>query len=244
MAGEELILVGDPARAALSLSTELARYEAPPVADVNGYYAELGVPTHATRAELFAAYQARGTGSPRLTYIFKQLWNPRTRAAYDATWQGFFPDRWSLEVLLRHAAPIAAQHSAAGNFTTALDMLSSLGISFAANLDSEGDSRLDTAEPQRFDGQGPITTPPWSYSYYLKATTCDDIDRLALWQQDLATALAGCEPIRRLAVGFHRANSDAYQIHQVDGVHIFLLHENLNPSPLLIAAATATAAAL
>jgi hypothetical protein len=51
--------------------------------DVNGYYRELGVDPHCSKAELREAYQAQGLDDDRLTYIAKVLLNDETRIQYD-----------------------------------------------------------------------------------------------------------------------------------------------------------------
>lgn len=62
-----------------SLALDLSRRH---VWDVNGYYRELGVSPHATKAELRRAYQ-ESSQNDRLTYIAKTLLDHETRIQYD-----------------------------------------------------------------------------------------------------------------------------------------------------------------
>ena len=58
--------------------------------DANRYYADLGVATSASRAQIRTAY-LDGPGTARLTFLASQLLNREIRAAYDLTPLGFLP---------------------------------------------------------------------------------------------------------------------------------------------------------
>jgi hypothetical protein len=242
-----LQLVGHPDHVILSTGTSLvplraARY----IDDVNGYYRALGVRPTATRRQLMAAYKARGgENDAYLTYVMGQLLNTTTRARYDATPLGqLFVDRYVTAHWLRQAQLIANRRNAAnGTDETAEDILKSLGV----GQSDPRDEFLDSAPADGFDDDGtrdrqPSPQPPaaWSYSYLLLASTCSDTHRLALWQGGLGRALAD-QGIRQFAVGFHGASDLPYLVAKDLGIPVVFLHENVQVTGELIAAA-ATAA--
>lgn len=248
MAGEpqaRLTIVGRPQDVALSTSTALMRW--PIVYDVNGYYAALGVLPSATRRELMAAYRARdGEDDPYLTYVFKQLLNPRTRAQYDAVEPGkILVDRYVLQAISRNFnKKISAQNAANGTSTTLAEILESL-------LDALGKRASDSFDPAspgglQCEASGPRQGPAApgearSYAFLLLGSTCDDTRRLTQWQEGVGHALAdrGCH---RYAVGFHGLPGRKFLVVKIAGVPAVLLHENEPVTGALITAA-ATAAA-
>ncbi|MFH8483128.1 hypothetical protein [Streptomyces sp. NPDC018055] len=243
MAGQ-LQLVGRPDRAIISTSTALVPHRpgALVVYDVNGYYRALGVHVRATRRELGDAYRATGGQDPYVTYAFRQLLNPRTRAAYDAAPPGEpFPDRYVYDEILRRAALRAAyENQVSGTEKTAVDILESHGI-VPPKPTSEF---LDSTEPDSFDEsrtrdrQPSIRPPaPWLYSYLQLATTCDDVARLAQWQEGISRTLTLHGTCPQFAVGFHAASDQPYLVATELGPPVFFLHESAMVTGELIAAA-------
>lgn len=239
----DLVLVGDPHRAVCSASTALVPYT-PPRADVNHYYRDLGVPPTATRAELFAAYQDRGTNDARRTFCFKQLWNPQTRAAYDAVPpDGQFWDAWQVERINNEKKAAKSRMRAAGHGDeTIKKVFASLGLTVPSDdpaPPAESGTHVAGPKASEFDeprslprhGDGRPGAAPWGYSYFLKASTCDDVARLARWQQDLVSALTS-RSIPQFAVGFHCASDQPVLIEEVGGIPVFLIHEDPQIAPV------------
>lgn len=253
MGEQGLVLVGAPYDAVCSSSTALVVRQAGrlPLADVNGYYAALGVRPTASRRELFEAYRDLGTHDARITYAFKQLRSRAVRAAYDATPAGeVFMDDYVLAELTRRAHLAVARFREAGHSVTVSDIFSSLGIDFPSQAGPDGSEYLDTGDAQGFDGRRPSPSQTgrpgaerWRYAYYLKGTACDDVARLAAWQEAIAVALAGCESVPKFSVGFHHATSEPFLVEQVDGIPVFLLHAEMESNSGLIHEAIATAIA-
>jgi hypothetical protein len=244
-----LQLVGRPDHAILSTSTALVPAPprpAPVVHDVNGYYARLGVPPTATKREIREAYQALGgQSSAELTQIFKTLINADRRAAYDAKQPGTTHfDASAVETIMRSAALQAARQNAEyGTEITARDILSTLTdasgkplLEFLASDPADGFHDDETRDRQ--PSSSPSNT--WGYSYLLLGSTCDDVARLAQWQEGLAQALRGRE-LTGFTVGFHAAGDVPFLVAKDLGTPVFFLHEDQPVTEELIAAA-ATAA--
>ncbi|MET7363307.1 hypothetical protein ABZS76_33385 [Streptomyces sp. NPDC005562] len=242
-----LQLVGRPDHAILSTSTDLLPLRGAWIShDVNGYYRALGVTSDVSRRELMRAYRARGgENDVRLTYVLSQLLNSRTRARYDAAPPGKpFVDRYVIAQWRRQAEQIAARRNALNDtHETAEDILKSLGLAF----EEPSDEFLDSAPADSFDDDGtrdrqpsPHSPTTWPYSYLLLASTCDDVSRLAQWQGGLGHALAD-RGIRQFAVGFHGTSDLSFLVSKDLGTPVIFLHENVQVTGELIAAA-ATAA--
>ncbi|MFJ4902826.1 hypothetical protein [Streptomyces sp. NPDC088727] len=241
-----LQLIGRPDMAIVSTSTALMSVRAAVVcSDVNGYYRALGVHSDATRRQLMDAYVARdGQSDARLTYIFKQLLNPHTRALYDAAPLGQpFPDRYVHAELVRLASQrAAAQNSAYGTEVTAVDILESHGLA----PEKPADEFLDSVPRERFsddetrDRQPSLNSPTTrSYSYLLLASTCDDKSRMDQWREGLGQALAD-RKCPRFAVGFHGMPGRPFIVVKDLGDPVLFLHEDqLVTGELIAAAATA-----
>lgn len=239
-----LRLIGRPEHAILSTSAALQRPA--PSHDVNGYYRALGVPRDASRKDLAAAYRAHnGEEDPHLTYIFRQLLNPRTRARYDATPPGqrFYDQHLHTEILRAASQRAARENAAYGTAKSAHDILSDHGIHPPKG---EGEF-LAPRVPGGFDGtrtedrQPPLhPSQAWPYAYLLLDSTCDDVARLAQWQHDVGRALAerGCH---RFAVGYHGIPDRPFLVATDLGIPVVFLHES-TPVTREIVAAAATAA--
>lgn len=243
-----LRIAGRPEHIIISTSTALVPAAPPPapvVHDVNGYYARLGVPPTASKREIREAYQALdGQSDAELTEIFKVLINRERRAAYDAKQPGTtFVDRAAVQTILRQAAARAAQENAEyGTGRTARDIIETLAeetgnpvLQFLASGSTEGFDDDGTR------GRHPSSSPPaaWSYSYLLLASTCEDVARLAQWQEGLAQALAG-RGYTHFAVGFHAASTQQFLVMRDLGIPVVFLHEEATVTgELITAAATA-----
>jgi hypothetical protein len=189
--------------------------------DVNGYYAALGVPTGATRRELREAYQVlEGQSSPYLTYVFKQLLNPETRAAYDAAPLGqLFLDEYTQRQLKRRAKTEAHRRSAQGEFVTAEQVMDDWG--YVAEEEGEG---VDTVSPT--EQNSPRKAERLEYSYYGWKTTKFMMDEGVLqgWQRVLTATAAQLGIAPRLSFGITSVSDRPYILEQVgDRVVIFFL---------------------
>jgi hypothetical protein len=244
-----LQMSGRPEHIVISTSTIMVPAPprpAPVAYDVNGYYRRLGVPPTATKLEIREAYQALGgPNDAELTAIFKVLISRERRAAYDAKQPGStFIDRAVIETILRQAAIQASrQNTEYGTETTARDIVSTLAeetgnpvLEFLAS--GSADSFHDDGDGDRH----PPSNPPaaWPYSYLLLGSTCDDVARLAEWQEGLTHALAdrGCPGF---IIGFHAVSEQPFLVAKDLGPPVVLLHEQAKVTGELIAAA-ATAA--
>ncbi len=195
-------------------------------ADVNGYYRELGVDWRATRKELAVAYMAvGGMGSPRLTYVFKQLLNPKVREEYDKTRAGepFFDD-YTVEELKRRAADEAGRRSLMGQTISVDEIIDEWGyVSFA-------DDEVDSVSPMREDRyQRPEL--PWTYSYYAWKTTSylQDEKLLRQWQELLSTAASRCGVAPQLALGLTAVSDQPFMMKHVGNKPVVFFTEGAVP---------------
>lgn len=158
------------------------------IADVNGYYRDLGADTKATRAEIRECYQS-GPQTARTTYVVKQLLNRAVRRSYDTTPLGsVFYDRY---------VDAALRRSLALRFTSGADLP-------PAPRDTPNEVVLDTDHLE--DESPPRTTctarsANWPYAFYLWGTDQEDRLRLRDWQHLLITALGQDKKFLQLAVG-------------------------------------------
>ncbi|WP_428957810.1 hypothetical protein [Streptomyces sp. cg35] len=238
-----LQLVGRPDHAILSTSRVLVPLRSATICvDANGYYRALGVRPGASRRELMHAYRAQGgENDAYLTYVMGQLLNAKTRAQYDATPLGRpFPDRYVVAGWRRQAEHIAARRDTG---ETTEDILESL---IRAAEEPNGQF-LDSAPAEGFDDDGKRnrqssahSPAAWPYAYLLLDSTCDDMSRLAQWQEGLGRALAD-QGIHQFTVGFHGTSDLPFLVAKDVGTPVLFLHENASVTGELIAAA-ATAA--
>lgn len=201
--------------------------------DVNGYYASLGVGWRASRKELGMAYLAAGgSDSDYLTYVLAQLLNPSVRRAYDRMGLGevFLDDKYVQAALKGQASAEASRRSAAGATMSADEVLDEWGYmmeddsakSYQDSFDSEGVLRQD--DPADAE---------WGYSYYVWRTTCDDVDRLRIWQEEILRVLVQeRHPPIHFAVGFVGESDQPVDIEILSGDRkIFFLNELFPPLP-------------
>jgi hypothetical protein len=218
--------------------------------DVNGYYAELGVHWRATRRELADAYRERGgPDDARLTYVFQRLLNREFRARYDARQPGQRMVDEDSKQLLRQRAHLraAAINTERGENLISghdifLSVLTALKNTHPESFDPEDDPGLECSTAT--EDRQPPSQPPmlnWPYAYLLLGSTCSDIRRLAQWQEGIVRALANHETVQRIAVGFHGKPGTPFLVKALGDAHVFLLHEDQECTPGVIAAA-ATAA--
>lgn len=192
--------------------------------DVNRYYRDLGVPTDATRKQIRLAYQqAQGWESTRLTYIVRQLLNPKIRDAYDRCRPGtIFFDRYWKEYVEAEIQKDLSQR------------LGTDGSQFEARAEKiqlpPEDEPFEVVD--RDDGYGQTgPTPIWSWGYFLWQSGCRDIARLAGWQEQLVRAFAERGEIRQIGVGFLGAHMRRpWEVKEVGYLTVVFLADNEQPS--------------
>lgn len=187
--------------------------------DVNGYYRELGVHPDATRRELMQAYVAcNGQESPRLTYCFKQLLNPKIRKEYDATPLGEpYLDEYTQDELRKAAARESVKRCTVGEYVTPAEVLDEWGYELN-------------------DGLEDAPTPPkprrknFEYKYYAWQTSeyLQDEERLAEWQSVLVSQAAQMGIKKKIAIGVTSLEAPGSFVIQKDsqGNPIIYLAEN------------------
>lgn len=195
-------------------------------ADVNGYYRELGVDWRATRKELAEAYMAlEGQSSARLTYVFKQLLDSRTREAYDKTKVGesFFDD-YTSEALRRKASAEAGRRSLRGQSASVDSVMDEWGYVILP------DDEVDSVSPMRQD-QSQQRDLPWKYSYYAWKTTSylQDEKLLRQWQGLLSTAASRCGAAPQLAIGLTAMSDGPFMIESVADKAVIFFAEGTAP---------------
>lgn len=205
-----------------------------PVHDVNGYYRELGVHWRATRRELMAAYRAKdGQRSPRLTYVFKQLLNPKVRQAYDRMPKGStFDDEYTDQDLKRKAHAAAGERRSRGETVTVDQVLDEWGYVILPEdeLDSVASVRKDQGHPQ---------DEPWPFSYYAWNTSSylPDVDRLRRWQELLSTAASRRGVAPKMILGTTSLSDRQFMLEEINGEDVVFFSEGTEPSPSVADAA-------
>jgi hypothetical protein len=181
--------------------------------DVRGYYARLGVPWTATRAELRDAYAAAGgPEDEHLTYAFKQLINDRIRQAYDAVpLDGDWLDDEGREALRREAAREAARRTErSGHAVDYVSVLTERGYIMAARGSTDASGRvMDEEPPQDADPASALgsTISEWETRwgwYMMEGATLPRRpgEVLGPWQQMLIEAFSAADLQVQFAVGF------------------------------------------
>lgn len=215
-------LVGDGPPTFSTCSALACRY--PFIWDTNGYYRELGVSVFARRGEIKKAYQRKkGWKSPRLTYIFKQLLDPAIRAAYDSTPFGeVFHDAYVEDALRRSLAQQVANLKWRGRIEEANDLQAQYDSPFTDPVDEFGD-RVESAYDAR----------QWEWSYYLWQSSCQDTDRLRVWQEALVAAFRPYEEVLQIAVGFMGGTLSSWRVHRVGYRIVVFLNDGEVPRDAL-----------
>ena len=199
--------------------------------DVNGYYRELGVPTHATRVEIKRRFIELGPNpTERQTYIAKQLLDADVRRLYDAVPLGqLFVDDYLIQAALRRSKDEAAQAIRDGMVgedelepLTAEDLADAFGTTIDA-LDS-GRRRVHDERP----------TEPWGF--YLWRSFSNDIDRLKEWRSALVSALWMRGVIANIAVGYLKG-MESWVVAEVGSATVFFLNEEQVPTEAMAEAA-------
>jgi hypothetical protein len=197
--------------------------------DVNGYYRDLGVEWTATRRELGQAYMdLGGPESIRLTYVIKQLLNPRVREAYDRTAAGevFLDDYTDPEKKLkRQAREESARRLMRGESSSAQEVLDEWGYML---LDEEG---LDNVSPLVNDRPQP--EQPWGYSYYAWKTGSylpHGGIFLRKWQELLSAAASrhGAHP--EMILGTTSLSDQPFMMEDVNDSTVVFFSEDCAPS--------------
>lgn len=186
------------------------------IADVNGYYRDLGVDPRSVRREIVRAYQARGTSDAHLTYVVKQLLNPVIRRAYDRVPLGqvFFDD----EVLARFRAVLyRAVSEGRARFEAAS------GEAPCTVVD-----RLPWSEQ---DAANAVSAWPWSY--YLWDLDEADSARLQDWQATLVGHLGRAGVRRQIAVGMMGGVRPEVEVLTLGSRTVVFLHQQSSSTDAL-----------
>lgn len=195
--------------------------------DCNGYYLALGLTPQANRREIREAYQRlRGWKSPRLTYIVKQLLDPKVRARYDATPFGSLYIDYEVESWLREKERQAVNQLMKEGLTTE-NARKVLGL---RNKPEPAPFEMLDDEPE-IDDTAP-TVRRWGYAFYLWNTHEMDRERLARWQEALVRALAERGERTRIAVGLHGGMSSPFEVAPVGSRVVVFLHEGESEQPM------------
>lgn len=205
-----------------SSSHELLPYQII-VWDVNSYYRDLGCRPGASRRELVDAYKALGPEpGARQTFCLKQLLDPEVRERYDRCQPGeLFFDEVLARVVRRRAAAARAEALAAAE-EDPLDEGVELDLSEALN---QALSVLDTDEVPAQD----VPTAEWGY--FLWNTFHSDPGQLDEWRRQVSDALwRRGEVHTRVGVGYQEALPSPVAIAMVDGVSVFFLNTDADPT--------------
>lgn len=213
-----------------SSSTELA-VRILPCWDVNGYYAALGAHPRATRRELREAYQAAdGQSSAYLTYVFKQLLDPESRAAYDAAPLGSqYLDEYTEQMLIQRAYREAGSRCAAGQFTSATEVLDDWGYA-VADAPSGVDSVRSAGQDQE---RRPTQSRGWGYSYYGWRTSSyyGHAGLLQRWQDALALAATNLRVSPAISLGITAMSEQPFILERVGPTTVVFFSEDADPDP-------------
>ena len=213
------LLVGD-GPATFSTCTALDR-RGGWVWDTNRYYADLGVATSASRAQIRIAYAA-GPGTARRTFLAKQLLNRTVRRSYDLTPLGeVFYDRY-VDAAWRRAQILAR----AGQGPDVPDGRPENELPDL--LDNEPVS--DDTSPSKSSNASP---DPWRYAHYLWGTETVDPERLRTWQDLLVRALGQDKKIWHLAVGLTGDHQHPVQVASVGFRTVAFLRHDQRPTDAL-----------
>jgi hypothetical protein len=197
--------------------------------DVNAYYAELGVPWTASRAEIRAAYQrCRGDTSDRLTYIVKQLLNDEVRARYDACQPGsvFFDRYIAAYVKDQMLKDHVAEHGRILSFEDQVEDLHTVDLSKYMNRP------FDTVPPE-----GQNVASRWRWGFYLWASDDYDTAKLRQWQGLLVEALARKGVVLKLSIGLVGGSLEPMRVEAVGYRVVAFLSDAEEPIPQLAEAA-------
>jgi hypothetical protein len=203
-------------------STVLAPFR-PPVWDVNGYYADLGIATDASRREIKEAYQAlRGHESERLTYVVKQLLNDDVRARYDTTPLGsvFFDDYIKARVKDRIAEQVKTMREKASEVEEA-DLFEEIDLDEMLNARS-----FEVVDSGSQRGENP-EQPVWHHYVWQTGGR----RHLAPWLALLGQAFTEQGVHERIAVGFHRVRGlGSVEVTRLDHRTIVFFDDREQPS--------------
>lgn len=205
--------------------------------DVNGYYRELGVDWRATRRELMEAYMAKdGQSSVRLTYIFKQLLNPKTREAYDKAPKGeLFLDNYTQDDLKRRAHEEAGRRSNLGQAVSAEQVLDDWGYVLLDDAPDDHPKGVDTVRAERNDRTRKAPREPFRYAYYAWKTEdyLPNEARLHEWQKELSKAASKVGSSTEVAIGLTsmvRMSDQWFIIEPVNGQPVVFFFTDVEPT--------------
>ena len=190
------------------------------IADVNGYYRDLGVSPRASKGDIARAYFERGRDDAHLTFVVKQLLNPEVRRAYDLTPMGHvFLDE---EVAARLRDEIIRRSPRTPLVSEGGDMLVP---SPRERILSDLPGVVDKTSYSSNDGPR-TTSDAWGYSYFVWDAHRVDEEVLRRWQEDLTVSLGSAGHRMEIAVGVVGGAHPDVEVRQVEGSLAVFLHEN------------------
>lgn len=211
--------------------------------DVCGYYASLGVRWDAPKGDVRRAYIAacaRDGGQEQdeyLTYVVAQLSDAAVRRAYDMTPLGglFLGDKYVQAALKRAAAAEASRRLAAGERSSADEVLAEMGLR-AERAPERGESAPAPEAPRPREAPREARASRWSlrWGHYLvpgPQGRLPDADPALLesWQAMVADALRERGIVISFAVGT-AASGEARVLRNINESCIFVMNEE-GPSP-------------
>jgi hypothetical protein len=213
--------------------------------DANGYYRSLGFTfpyLRITRKQLrLAAFEHDAANDERKMHNLKQLLDPEIRAKYDLVpfWERFvdkYFQAWLKERALREARE-ANQHRAPWQKeTTPEDLLREWGFGVQQDPEEGEEPPPELETPEVSDPDATVKIP-WTYSYYVWRSDCDDTDRLGRWQELLIAEFVQVGAKRRFAVGFVGRQPHEWVAGEVRGNHVLYINEDVEPNQELAAKA-------
>lgn len=197
----------------------------PPIFDVNGYYAALGVSPRATKRQLRDAYlRLNGQASARLTHILHQLLDPQIRAEYDRRSFG---------------RPIADDYAVEDFWAIVQRLVSPEKIQQLSQLVTVEKVAGEDTNPPKFldkdpsDLQAGVTAPMtgYPYSHYQFDSFNARLDYLPQWQRLIIGSCRRLGVETALALGFHHISNHTWILATVEDHQVLFFHEKLTPHP-------------
>lgn len=187
------------------------------IADVNGYYRDLGVDPRASRGEIARAYFERGRDDAHLTYVVKQLLDPAVRRAYDATPLGeIFVDDEVIARLKRRFVGVVSEGG--GTFDPGSEP-----------------APWNVVDRLPWSGQDAVNAiSAWPFSYYLWDLDEADLDRLRHWQEALVVALGRAGVRRQIAVGMTGGVRPEVEVLTVGSRTVVFFHQQSRSTDALV----------
>jgi hypothetical protein len=189
--------------------------------DVNGYYRALGLtwPFDDDRKALRLAYQDRnGQDDEYLTYVIKQLLQPKVRKAYDKMPLGSrFRDKYVMEEEKRLLSKTAKELSEAeGKLITVDDLVNEINE--------------DRAIRERIERRKQLHNPTWEWGFYLLKTRKSEYENLISWQEFLTHAFHARGVVKVISIGYIGDSKQPFVVKTWSGKTIFFLSDEVSAS--------------